>query len=234
MTPPDASRPPGAMGGDGTSADTPGAEPVSALLERLYGGGVVADQTLNEVLQGLEGRGPLTLLVLLNLPFMTPIILPGLSILFGLVMVYLSAQMLLGRPVRLPVLLGDRRIPGPVLSRVVRAGVKGVRWLERGIHPRPTRWVTSAAARRLNAALILWLALLLALPLPPTIPGSNLIPGGAILLLALSMAEEDGVVIRWAYGATLAATAYLVAMMWLQATLLMGLLQRVGLLSSSG
>ena len=211
----------------------PAVEPVSALLERLYGGEAVGDRTLNEILRGLDGQGPLTLLVLLCLPFMTPIILPGLSILFGLVMVYISGQMVLGRPVSLPALLGDRRIPGTILSRGVRAGVKGVRWLERGIHPRPTPWVTSAAARRLNAVLILWLALLLALPLPPTIPGSNLIPGGAILLLALSMAEADGVVIRWAYGATLLATAYLLAMMWLQATLLLGFLQRLGFFLSS-
>ena len=233
MNPRDTPLPQDPPGGGG-SVGPPGVEPVSALLERLYGGTAVGDQTLNEVLRGLEGRGPLTLLVLLNLPFMTPVILPGLSILFGLVMVYLAAQMVLGRTVRLPAVLGDRRIPGAVLSRGVRAGVKGVRWLERGIHPRPTPWVTSAAAGRLNAVLILWLSLLLALPLPPTIPGSNLIPGGAILLLALSMAEEDGVVIRWAYGATLATTVYLVAMMWLQATLLMGLLQRLGFLPASG
>lgn len=203
-------------------------EPLSGLLERLFDAEGNEDRTLNELLRGLEGRGPLAVIVLLNLPFLAPGGLPGLSIIFGIVMLFLSGQLMFGRPAALPAILGNRRVRGSVLRSLVRAGVKVLRWLERGIHPRPTVWVTSVASQRFNAALVFWGALLLALPLPPTIPCSNLIPSVAIILLAMSMGEEDGSTIWWAYGSILGATAYLGVMLWWQASLLLGLLVRMG------
>ena len=202
-------------------------EPLSAVLERMFTGGSVEDRTLNELLLSLESRGPLALIILLNLPFLAPVGLPGLSIIFGVVILYLSSQMMLGRAAVLPAFLGNRRVQGRVLVRMVGAGSRALRWLERGIHPRPSVWVASTASRRFNAALIFWGAFLLALPLPPTIPCSNLVPGVAIILLAASMAEEDGTTIWWAYLSVVAATLYLGLMVWLQAALFVEIFQRI-------
>ena len=179
------------------------------------------DLTLNQLMLSLERRGPLALIIMLCLPFMTPISLPGVSNVFGAVILYLAVRIFLGLPAGLPHRLGQRTIQGPLLSRVVRASLKALRWLERGIHPRPTSWVTTLAARRFNASLIFLGGLLLALPLPPTIPCSNLVPAAGIILLACSMAEEDGRTIWLAYSAILGATAYLGVMIWLQTALLL-------------
>jgi len=189
-------------------------------LERLFAGDREGDLTLNDLLAQLEGRGPLALMSLLCLPFMTPVSLPGVSNVFGVVIGYLAGRMVLGLPGALPQTLGGRRIQGELLGKVVRAGLRALRWLERGIHPRPTALVTTPTARRFNAGLLMWGAFLLALPIPPTIPCSNLTPGAAIILISLSMAEEDGVTIWLGYAALFGATVYLGVMTWLQAALI--------------
>ena len=69
--------------------------------------------------------------------------------------------------------------------------------------------MTWRIARLGHALVIVLMAFLLALPLPsPPFLGSNALPSYAIILLALSMMEEDGVMIWIGYLASLVATAY--------------------------
>ncbi len=202
-------------------------EPLSAALRRMFAADATGELTLNRVLLGLAGRGPLALIVVLCLPFMTPISLPGVSNVFGVAIAFLGWRISTGKPAHLPSAIGDRRMEGPLLGRIVRAGLKGLGWLERGLRPRPTFWVTSTYARRLNGALIVWGALLLALPLPPTIPCSNLVPAAAIILITLSMAEEDGLTLWFGYAALVGSTAYLGTMIWLESFALLELWHRI-------
>ena len=205
----------------------PHGEPLSAALLRIFAADSKGELTLNHLLLGIEGRGPLALIILLCLPFMTPVSLPGVSNVFGIAIGLLAWRIVIGKPALLPRSVGDRRIEGPWLGRVVRTGLKALRWLERGLRPRPTVWVTSAHARRINGTLIMWGAVLLALPLPPTIPCSNLIPATAIILISLSMAEEDGWTLWFGYAALLGSTAYLGTMIWLQAAGLLEVWHRI-------
>jgi len=64
-------------------------------------------------------------------------------------------------------------------------------------------------ARRGNALLLAFMAFLLALPIPPLILFSNTLPSYAIILLAASMMEEDGVLIWFGYAMSLATVIYL-------------------------
>ena len=81
-------------------------------------------------------------------------------------------------------------------------------------------------ARLLHALLILFLALLLALPLPsPPFFGSNALPSYAIILLAISMMEEDGMVIWLGYVATIASAIYLTIMIGLHLEILLRLIR---------
>lgn len=83
-----------------------------------------------------------------------------------------------------------------------------VRRIEKVVKPRRTPWLRWRMARVFNASLIAFMAVLLALPLPPVIPFSNSFPSYAIILLAVSMMEEDGVTIWFGYAAALWTVVY--------------------------
>jgi hypothetical protein len=67
--------------------------------------------TLREVLGLLHGRGYVLLIMLLALPFCTPIPLPGLSTPFGLIITIIGARLALGAKPWLPARLLDTRLP---------------------------------------------------------------------------------------------------------------------------
>ena len=62
----------------------------------------------------------------------------------------------------------------------------------------------------INALVLAFLAVLLALPIPPVIPLTNTLPAYGILLVALSMMEEDGALIWVGYVVTALTTVYFV------------------------
>ena len=185
-------------------------EPLSQRLARiLEADGSTGQLTLNQLLLRTEGRGLYLVMILLSVPFCTPIPLPGLSTIVGAVIILLAVRLALGLPPRLPRFMGERPLP-PGLKRAVLGGsVKMLRWIERFAKPRKTQWLGWPAARVGNALLIMSLAALLALPIPPVIPFSNSLPGIGIFLVAVSMMEEDGLMIWVGYVASFFAFVYL-------------------------
>jgi hypothetical protein len=123
----------------------------------------------------------------------------------------LALRLALRKTPRLPAKLGDRELPPKVRHAILGGGLKFLRFLEEGVRPRRTAWMTWPIARLANALIVLFMAFLLALPLPsPPFFGSNAIPSYAIILLALSMMEEDGVMIWVSYVASALACGYFV------------------------
>lgn len=163
--------------------------------------------SLNEVFLRTEGRGLFLFIILLCLPFVTPISIPGISNVFGVILMVLGLRMAFGLPPCLPPFVGNRPLP-PGFQKVLRASAKVVRFLERWARPRRDAWLGRPVARFGNGVLLALMAFLLALPLPPLIPFSNTLPAYAILFLALSMMEEDGVLIRLAYLLAVATCGY--------------------------
>jgi hypothetical protein len=115
----------------------------------------------------------------------------------------------LGLPPRLPRFLGNRLLPPHRQARVLRGSVRILRWVERMVKPRRTRWMSLRAARTFNALLMMFLALLLALPFPPLPPFTNTLPCYALILIAASVMEEDGLLIWVGYGVAIGAVVYL-------------------------
>ena len=167
--------------------------------------------TLNRLLARTEGRGIFLVIILLSLPFVVPLSLPGLSTVMGGIILLLSLRLALGKSPRLPAFLGERTLPPGVQQRAVGGSVKFLRWLEKFIRPRRTRWLATRPARLANTLLLAALALLLALPLPsPPFFFSNSLPAYAIILIAASMMEEDGVLIWIAYAMVLVNVVFFV------------------------
>ncbi|HXI51972.1 MAG TPA: exopolysaccharide biosynthesis protein, partial [Candidatus Saccharimonadales bacterium] len=86
-----------------------------------------------------------------------------------------------------------------------------LRLVEKLVKPRRTPWMSSRAARVGNSLLVAVMGLFLAAPFPPVPPLTNALPCYAIILLAASMMEEDGVTIWFAYAISLGTIIYLVA-----------------------
>jgi hypothetical protein len=179
------------------------------LARILEADGQTGGLTLNQLLLRTEGRGLYLVTIVLSLPFVIPVPLPGFSTVVGGVIALLALRLALGLRARLPRFIGERPLP-PNLQRMVLSGsVKLLRWIEKLAKPRRTQWLSWPAARAGNALLILFLGLLLALPLPPVLPLSNSLPALAIILVAISMMEEDGVMIWIGYLASLVTAAWL-------------------------
>ncbi|MDD2762891.1 MAG: exopolysaccharide biosynthesis protein [Opitutaceae bacterium] len=154
--------------------------------------------TLQEVILVLRGRAYLLLVILLALPFCTPIPLPGLSTPLGLVIALVSLRLALGQRPWLPRKLLGRQLPPGFLGKVFAATTGSVRFLEKFLRPRVAPLTEVGLLRRMHAVMMFLAALVLLLPLP--IPFTNTIPAWAIILIAGGLMERDGAAIVAGYG----------------------------------
>ena len=185
-------------------------EPLSEKLRQIIeansnGQGV----TLNQLLEKTGGRGFFLVLILLSLPFILPVALPGVSTVLGLSIALLSIKLAVGATPRLPKFMGERSLSPEFQRKILAGSVRVVTFVEKLVHPRRTQWLATRGARTVNALLLAFMALLLALPFPPFPPLTNSLPCYCIILLSASMMEEDGVAIWWAYLLCLGTTVYL-------------------------
>ena len=165
--------------------------------------------TLREVLGLLHGRGYVLLVMLLALPFCTPVPLPGLSTPFGLIIMIIGVRLAFGAKPWLPARLLNTRLPPKIFARVFAFTRKIILGFERLLRLR-LLWLTATAGRlQIHAVPIVICATMLLLPLP--IPFSNVIPAWGIILIAGGLLERDGAFILGGYVATLITLAFFTA-----------------------
>ncbi len=153
--------------------------------------------TLREVIHSLRGRAYTLLVILLALPFITPIPLPGLSTPFGLAIAFIALRLALCQRPWLPMKLQRKQLPAGFFDRVFAVAGKVIALLETFLRPRLALISAPGAMLQLHALFILISALVLLLPLP--IPFSNSFPAWTILLLGAGMLERDGLFILLGY-----------------------------------
>ncbi len=162
--------------------------------------------TLREVILLLHGRGFVLLIMLLALPFCTPVPLPGVSTPFGLIIAVIGARLALGQKPWLPARLLDTRLSPAIFTKVFAVTRRILLAFERLLRPR-LRWITgSPLLLQCHAVPIVICALLLLLPLP--VPFSNAIPAWAIMLISAGLLERDGGFIVAGYIMTALAAAF--------------------------
>jgi hypothetical protein len=179
------------------------------LDELLRVQGADVGMTINQMLAHTGGRGVFLLMILFALPFFTPMPLLGLSNVLGTVIAVLAVRLALKRPPRLPRSIGERQFQPRRMERFLKAALWVVRRIEKFIKPRRTSWMRWPAARAFNAYVIAFMGVMLALPLPPVIPFSNSFPAYAIIVLAASTMEEDGITIWFGYALAVGTVIYL-------------------------
>jgi hypothetical protein len=186
-------------------AHLPLSQSLKALLETKSGGSFV----LNELLTRTDGRGTYLMMIVLSLPFITPIPLPGVSTVLGGVIIWLAIRQAMGHPARLPAFLGERPLPAGKQQQIMNASVKFLTWLEKLVRPRGGAWLVSRPGRWFHAVLLSFLGFLLVLPFPPFVPFTNSLPAYALIVTAASIMEEDGLVIWLGYVLAALSAAYI-------------------------
>jgi hypothetical protein len=177
-------------------------EELAALHARSAGRSV----PLREVIYVLRNRAYLLLILLLTLPFIQPVPLPGLSTPLGLAIVLIAFRLSLGQRPWLPMRIQRAHLPAGFFGRVATVTARLLRFLESVLRPRWPALTGSAWCNQLHAIVILLAAAVLLLPLP--IPFSNLLPAWAIFLLGCGLLERDGLFIVLGYVAFVLTVLY--------------------------
>jgi hypothetical protein len=182
--------------------------------------------SINEVIARTEGRGVYFLYILFSLPFITPIPLPGVSTVVGLVFVLLGLRQALGRQAALPRWLGERPVSRATLMKVLQASLRFVKFLERHSRSRVGGWLSHWTVQRWHGLLLAYLGILLSLPAPPLVFFTNSLPAWAVILVCTSLLVADGFLIWAGYVAACLATGYFIFLVFGGTRLVMELMER--------
>ena len=173
--------------------------------------------TMRTIVEHLHFRGLPALIVLLCVPFLFPVAIPGLSIPFGIAIALCGLRLGLGHNFWMPDFLLRREISYDLLQKLVGAAAKFYRKVEKLVRPRMhflQRW---PGMINLLGFMIMIGGILLSLPIPPPFPLTNTIPGLAVIFMALGIMERDGVCILIGYGFALLGLCYVCLIFFLGA-----------------
>lgn len=164
--------------------------------------------TLREVIYTLRSRAYMLLILLLVLPFIQPVPLPGLSTPLGFAIVLIALRLSLGQRPWLPKKIQRATLPPGFFGKVMTLTERFIRFLESVLRPRWAALTSTQFLNQAHAIVILVSALILLLPLP--IPFSNILPAWAIFLLACGLLERDGLFILCGYFAFILGALYFI------------------------
>ena len=159
---------------------------LSQVLEKVAAESTAPRISIGDLLRALDGRAFGALILVFAFPNVLPSP-PGLAAVLGLPLIFLAAQLMLGRKPWLPSFIANRSITREVFVSLI---TRAVPWIIRAEAMLKQRlWVlVSPVAQRFIGAVFLMLSLVLVLP----IPFGNMLPSLAICMLALGLLERDG------------------------------------------
>lgn len=162
---------------------------------------------------GLIGEhGLLLFCAFLTIPFLVPVSIPGVSTVFGLVIILIGVGVTLNRIPWLPSRLMDHPFSAERLKEAMGRGAHMAAKIDTVIRPRILVLSESSVINRINGAALVVSGLLLMAPLG-LIPFSNTLPALAILFFAIGILQRDGIFILLAYVMLLATMVYFSVLM---------------------
>jgi hypothetical protein len=163
----------------------------SEILRGLLDNNSDKSFTVQKILGTLGTSSFGTSLMAFAIPEVLPIPVPGVSAIVVIPTGIISAQMAMGKKeIVLPKWLLKRSVPRKPLAAAIRSILPILERLEKAVKPR-WKWMTGRAAKRFLGAFILFLAGLMALP----VPGTNMPLAIAVFVIALGLVERDGAMI---------------------------------------
>jgi hypothetical protein len=131
------------------------------------------------------------LFVLLALPSALPVPAPGYSIPFGILLLILAVQLIIGRQRPwFPKKWLNHQIPIEKVRGFIRAGLSWLQRIELISRPRLTTVCTSFVGRVVIGCAIALMAISMMIP----IPGTNTLPAIGIFITGFGLLDDDGVI----------------------------------------
>ncbi|MBO3759433.1 exopolysaccharide biosynthesis protein [Ciceribacter sp. L1K22] len=147
--------------------------------------------TLGQLLTGLGDHQTALVLAVFSLPAIIPT--PGIpaGMIFGTALAILSLQMVAGSPeFALPGRLSRVGVPRNLVLGMASGGARTLARIDGWLKPR-WRGLADAGALRPLGLVVFLMGVLIALP----IPFGNVLPGLSVLMIALGLAERDGMAV---------------------------------------
>jgi hypothetical protein len=147
--------------------------------------------TLKEILSLAGERTFGFLFVLLALPSALPVPAPGYSVPFGIVMLLLAVQLVIGRTRPwVPEKWKEKQFDLMAVQKVVKAGIPWLRRLEAISRPRMTYVCASLPGRVIIGIAISLMSISMMIP----IPGTNTLPAMGIFVTGFGLLDDDGAI----------------------------------------
>lgn len=174
----------------------------SELLDDLADAFPGDSVSVGELVDRLDARAHGMLLLVLALPMCVPNV-PGISTLFGLLMLLPALQLVLGhRRLWTPLRVREWRVDCGALRQTLRVAAPSLRRVEYLIKPRWSR-VTRFPVTIVVGLQTLLMALILILP----IPFANWPPGMTVAMTSLALLQRDGALMLLTVPAAIASVA---------------------------
>lgn len=185
--------------------------PISQRLTRLAEDAAAESVTLDWILAQLHERAFGLFLLVLALPCCIPF-LYGIPQIVALPLMFVAAQILLGRTSPwLPAKLGAREVTKTSLHNLADRARPWLERIEALSRPRLTVLTRPPLDRVVGLALVLFSASIL-VPLP----GTNTVPGFAVVLVAMGLLQRDGILVL---GGSIIGTVWIATLIFAGATL---------------
>ncbi len=162
--------------------------------------------TLRELLDCLRERGLLAMCMVMTVPFLLPMSIPGSSTPFGLAIALIGLGVVVDRAPSLPRRIMDRSIAAEHLFPLLQKGAWLFGKIERWTYPRLPALACGKTMVRINALVMVFSAVMLMFPLP--LPLSNTLPAYGVLFLAAGNLERDGFLVILGYLMVFLAVIY--------------------------
>lgn len=164
--------------------------------------------SVKELIERCGQEGLLMLSALLTLVFMIPVSLPGVSTLFGAVILLVGISRLRKGPLWLPARVKKKAVTVEKLRPALQRGLRWVRRLEKICRQQRLSGLTRGRLVDLINNLAFILAALLLMSPFGFVPLSNTLPGLALLFYAMGLAQRDGVAVLLGHAVNLSTLLY--------------------------
>lgn len=151
------------------------------------------------------------LFVILSLPSALPLPAPIISIPFGIVMIFLAAQLIIGREEPwLPEKFAKRQIKLETAQKFVKAGIPWLQKIEAVSRPRLAFVCTTVPGKVIIGIAIALMSICMMIPIPTT----NTLPAIGIFVTGFGLLEDDGAISLGGLTICVIAAVYVGLLIW--------------------